>query len=146
MRITHDVASEKPEQDFNVYDYFCNAAIKYSNKEALSDENQSLSYHDLHLRCEAIGKNLRNIMGINKKIVGVFFERTIDHFVASLAILSSGNAFLPIDPDYPLERIKYIFEDSKINFIVTTAKLSHKLRECVGENISIICIDDEKKN
>jgi len=51
-------------------------------------------------------------------IVGIMMERSIEMVVGILGILKVGCAYLPIDPEFPEERIKYILEDSKINILV----------------------------
>jgi amino acid adenylation domain-containing protein len=52
-------------------------------------------------------------------IVGISVARNIDMFVILLGILKSGAAYLPLDPDYPIERLEYMQEDASVKFIVT---------------------------
>jgi surfactin family lipopeptide synthetase A len=59
----------------------------------------------------------RNIM--NSEIVGILTRRSIEMLASILAVLKAGGAFLPIDPDYPIERISYMLKDSNARFILT---------------------------
>ena len=62
-------------------------------------------------------------------MVGVMLPRTVDVYAARQGILKAGGAFLPIDPEYPDERISYILEDSKAECILMTQTVAqeHKL-------------------
>lgn len=71
-------------------------------------------------------------------IVGIMINRSTEMFIAMLAVLKAGAAFLAIDPEYPLERIQYMIKNSGINHILTEgAFVSLVPSECE----SIICID-----
>ncbi|UCH97292.1 MAG: amino acid adenylation domain-containing protein, partial [Candidatus Aminicenantes bacterium] len=66
-------------------------------------------------------------------IVGIMMERSIGKIVGILAILKAGGAYMPIDPDYPQERIRYMISDSRVNMLLTTPHLS-----CKWEKLSIV--------
>ena len=51
-------------------------------------------------------------------IVGIMMERSVEMIIGILGILKSGGAYLPIDPDYPQERIDYMLKDSGCKFNV----------------------------
>ena len=51
--------------------------------------------------------------------VGIFMDRSADMVVAMLGILKAGGAYVPIDPDYPVERLKFIAEDTAARRILT---------------------------
>lgn len=51
-------------------------------------------------------------------IVGFMMDRTVDVIVAMLGILKAGGAYLPIDPEYPRERIDYMLTDSDVNIVL----------------------------
>ncbi|MCX6584831.1 MAG: amino acid adenylation domain-containing protein [Candidatus Aminicenantes bacterium] len=71
-------------------------------------------------------------------IVGIIADRSIDTIKGILGILKSGGAYLPIDPDYPQERIDYMLKDSGAKLLVSTdnlAKEGEKVRTWEGEVI-----------
>ncbi|MCX6581229.1 MAG: amino acid adenylation domain-containing protein, partial [Candidatus Aminicenantes bacterium] len=69
-------------------------------------------------------------------IVGIMVERSVEMVVGILGILKSGGAYLPIDPDYPQERIDYILKDSGAKLLVTTNnKEGEKVRRWEGEKV-----------
>ena len=72
-------------------------------------------------------------------------ERSIEMVIGILAILKAGGAYLPIEPDYPPERIEYILSDSKSRLLLTGASLAHSLNRLnnweMKEESRIIFID-----
>ena len=81
--------------------------------------------------------------GVNN-LVGLMTDQNPNQLIGILGILKSGNGFVPIDPDYPLERIDFIIRDCGIDLIVTEAKhLDKALRISGGDHqpTRIICLD-----
>jgi amino acid adenylation domain-containing protein len=60
-------------------------------------------------------------------IVAISVERSIEMMVGIFSILKAGAAYLPIDPDYPRERIDYMLNDSGVKILVTNPGISEKL-------------------
>jgi amino acid adenylation domain-containing protein len=61
--------------------------------------------------------------------VGVFSERSLEMVVALLAILKAGGAYLPIDPDYPADRVAYMLADSGVPVLLAQDHLLERLPE-----------------
>src|SRR5690606_32484528 len=59
--------------------------------------------------------------------VGVSLERGNAMIVAMLAVLKAGGAFVPLDPDYPRERLSYMVEDSGLQWLITSSDLAERL-------------------
>jgi amino acid adenylation domain-containing protein len=74
--------------------------------------------------------------------VGVFLERSVEMVVTLLGILKAGGAYLPMDPDYPRERLSYMAHDSKIPLLITTSGL---LQRVPSTAVRTICLDEEQK-
>ncbi len=70
-------------------------------------------------------------------VVGIMLERSLEMIIGIMGILKSGAAYLPIDPEYPEERIKYIVEDSGTNIILTKGKDAVRLSK------EIVFLDEE---
>lgn len=71
-----------------------------------------LSYKELNKRAGLLASHLRN-MGIHQKtIVAIMMERSVEMIIAILGILKAACTYLPIDPEYPEERINYMIKDS----------------------------------
>jgi amino acid adenylation domain-containing protein len=59
-------------------------------------------------------------------VVGVIIQRSLEMIIGLLAVLKAGGAYLPIDPAYPEERIKYMLADSEARLLVTTRTLAEE--------------------
>lgn len=80
---------------------------------------QKLSYGGLNAEANKLAHLLREKGVGSDSVVGICFERSIDMLVAILAIFKAGGAYIPIDADYPDERIKTILSESCAKFLIT---------------------------
>jgi amino acid adenylation domain-containing protein/non-ribosomal peptide synthase protein (TIGR01720 family) len=76
-------------------------------------------------------------------IVGIMVERSIEMIIGILGILKAGGAYLPIDPEYPEERINYMSADSRAKFLVTTPDLVEKYRKLSIVNCQLLMVNEE---
>ncbi|MGA8942368.1 MAG: amino acid adenylation domain-containing protein, partial [Thermoactinomyces sp.] len=94
------------------------AAARPEQAAAVCGQEQ-LSYRELNERANRLAHVLR-MKGIGKEqIVGILMPASIDMLTAILGVLKAGAAYLPIDPDYPAERIQYMLEDSRAALLLT---------------------------
>ncbi|XVV08454.1 amino acid adenylation domain-containing protein [Actinoplanes sp. CA-131856] len=91
---------------------------------ALRFGSASLTYAQLHARAERLARVLVSRGAGPEKVVAVLLPRTEDAIVAWLAALKSGGIYLPIDVDYPRERIDYLLEDAAPAVVVTPSLLA----------------------
>lgn len=118
-------------------------AAQHPDRQAVLHGNQSLSYASLNNQSNAVAARLSQIKGVKNGYVGVCLERSCDLMVAILGILKAGAAYVPFDIDYPMERLQYMAEISKIQVMVSTASLSKRLPSGGYEVIDIQSIDKE---
>ena len=120
-----------------VYELFEEQVERAPDAIAVSFGNEALSYRQLNRRANQLARYLRR-MGIGPEVfVGIFMERSIETFVGLLAILKSGGAYVPLDPDYPLDRVRFMIEDSQARVVLTQDALLHRL----PESAQAICLD-----
>ena len=86
---------------------------------AITFEGQTLTYAELNDKANKLANLLIKKGVLPDTIVGICMERSIDLIVSILGILKSGGAFLPIDPEYPVDRIRYILSDSDVKLVIT---------------------------
>jgi non-ribosomal peptide synthetase component F len=79
----------------------------------------SLSYAALNERANQLAHYLQSIGVKRGTFVGIYLERSLDMFVALLAVLKAGGAYLPLDPIYPVHRIAFMLEDAGVSFVLT---------------------------
>lgn len=94
---------------------------------AICYQGQDLSYRDLDERAKAVASRLL-VRGVKPgDIIGLCLERTPDLVVGMLAILKAGAAYLPLDPDYPTDRLLFMIEDSRTPVVISSQALATSL-------------------
>ncbi|MCH8245980.1 MAG: amino acid adenylation domain-containing protein [Bacteroidetes bacterium] len=90
---------------------------------ALVCEDSQMTYRELDSRSNQLAHYLREI-GIDRgSLVAVSLERTTDLVVGLLGVLKAGAAYVPLDPSYPEERLRFMIEDSKAPVILTQDRI-----------------------
>jgi tyrocidine synthetase-3 len=102
-----------------------------------------ITYRQLNEHSKLLARLLQEKGAQPDSIVGIMTERSIEMIIAVQGILKAGGAYLPIEPDYPGKRIKYMLKDSKVRLLVTTPQLRLKVKdEFKGGFIEIIDISN----
>ena len=113
-------------------------AIKHPAKIAIKHNGQSISYHELDISSNQVAAYLiaKNI-GPND-IVAVVMDRSIRLVACLLGIMRAGAAYLPIDPNLPLDRVNFVLKDAGVKSLC----LNTKYREQYKGHKNIIDFDD----
>ncbi len=87
-------------------------------------EDQQISYQELNQRANQLAHYLHKLGVGNDQPVGICVERSIDMLIGLIGILKVGGAYLPIDANYPSDRIDYMLADAQVRILVTQQSLS----------------------
>ncbi|WP_144770515.1 amino acid adenylation domain-containing protein, partial [Herbaspirillum sp. SJZ099] len=90
---------------------------------------QTLDYGQLNGRANALAQWLMAQGVTRDQRVGVCMERSAEMVLALLAIMKAGAAYVPMDPDYPPQRLRYFIEDSRTSLLLTHAAARGQLPE-----------------
>ncbi|HLP60592.1 MAG TPA: condensation domain-containing protein, partial [Candidatus Deferrimicrobium sp.] len=93
------------------------------NLSTLPIQPVSLSYHCLSRQSDCLAGLLIQKSVVTGDIVAIMMERSIDLIIGILGILKAGGAYLPIDPDYPQERIDYMLKDSGVRILINKSEI-----------------------
>ncbi|BAT56778.1 McnC protein (plasmid) [Nostoc sp. NIES-3756] len=107
---------------------------------ALLFGEQQLSYQELNIRSNQLAHYLNNQGITNEVLVGLCVERSFEMIIGMLGILKAGGAYLPIDPNYPSERINFILKDAQVPILLTHKSLFETLENYSSQ---IICLDED---
>ena len=102
----------KYNKNNNVVKQFENVVKKYSKKIAIISNEKEYTYEELDEKSSRLATYLIKQGIKNQDIVGIMVNRSFELCVGLLAILKAGATYLPIDPEYPIDRIEYMLEDS----------------------------------
>ena len=105
-------------------------------------EDDSLSYGQLDARANQLAHHLRALGVGPEVVVGLCLARSLDMIVGLLGILKAGGAYLPLDPDYPRERLAFMLADAGARVLVTQAALMERLAAPAASMVqSIVRLD-----
>ena len=105
---------------------------------ALVFEDQQLTYNELNVRANQLAHYLQSMGVAPEVLVGLCVERSIEMVVGLLGILKAGGVYVPIDPNYPQERLSFILSDAQVLVLLTQQRLIEKLPE---HGAVVICLD-----
>ncbi|MFF2078108.1 amino acid adenylation domain-containing protein [Kitasatospora sp. NPDC058162] len=113
-------------------------AARTPDAPALRCAGQRLSYRELHQRAEELAVRLSAAGAGPERVVAIALDRSVDLVVAALAVLRTGAAYLPLDPDYPVERLHYMLADA-----APVVTLTHRrVRELLPGGGALWVLDD----
>ncbi|MGX5439995.1 amino acid adenylation domain-containing protein [Bacillus thuringiensis] len=126
-----------------MYKLFEEQVERTPDNVAVVFEDKKLTYRELNERSNQLARLLQENGVGPEKIVGIMVERSVEVIVGIMGILKAGGAYLPIDPTYPVDRIKYILQDSQTTILLTQNKLIEKVNFAEASDINIIDIYNE---
>ncbi|MBE9067870.1 amino acid adenylation domain-containing protein [Leptolyngbya cf. ectocarpi LEGE 11479] len=114
---------------------------------AVIAEDAQLTYQQLNRQANRLAYQLATLGVGPDHLVGICVERSLDMVVGLLGILKAGGTYVPIDPHYPTERIKFILQDAQVNILLSQTHLEQTLVDCLPKDTALICLDrDQWKN
>src|SRR5580704_1015885 len=111
---------------------------KSPDATAVVFEDSCLSYRELNERANQLAHMLIDRGVGPEDVVALAMPRSIAMIVGLLGILKAGAAYLPLDLEYPLERLRFMLEDSDARAVITQENLVSRLSQVAAE---ILCLD-----
>ncbi len=108
--------------------------------EAIVFGRQKLTYAELDRQANQVANYLIDIGVKPGTFVGICVERSLAMVVGLLGILKTGAAYVPIDPNYPVDRIKYMLADAQIEVLLTQQQLVQHLPTLIKQ---LVCLDTD---
>jgi amino acid adenylation domain-containing protein/non-ribosomal peptide synthase protein (TIGR01720 family) len=127
--------------DKNIVDLFEEQVLKTPAATAVTFENEKLSYRELNERSNKLAHYLVTKGVTSETLVPICIERSLEMIVGIMGILKAGGVYVPVDPEYPGERISYILEDTSAAILVCSNKSRSKLPEM--KNVAYVELDTD---
>ncbi|MBG1265935.1 non-ribosomal peptide synthetase [Nostoc sp. WHI] len=102
-------------------------------------KDEQLTYHELNCRANQLAHYLRSLGVGADVLVGLCVGRSLEMLVALLGILKAGGTYVPLDPEYPQERLQFMLEDAQLGVLLTQKQLFDKLNGYQGQ---LVCLDE----
>ncbi|MCB9251757.1 MAG: non-ribosomal peptide synthase/polyketide synthase, partial [Flavobacteriales bacterium] len=109
-------------KDKTIVELFEHRVKKTPNQTALVYEGKTMSYQELNRRSNRLAHYLIKHGVTQDTLVPLCMERSMEMIVAMLGILKSGGAYVPIDPEYPQQRLDYMLKDTGSGILLGTAQ------------------------
>ncbi|WP_427161139.1 amino acid adenylation domain-containing protein [Aliinostoc sp. HNIBRCY26] len=132
-------------QDKTLVDLFEQQVEKNPDHTAVVFAAQSLSYQQLNQKANQLAHYLiQNYQIQPDTLIGISVERSLEMIIGLLGILKAGAAYVPIDPNYPPERIQFMLEDSGISILLSQSFLLNQLPiNELANSLPVIDLDAE---
>ncbi len=136
--LNHSVSGKSAAGCFHLL--FQEQAAAAPERTAVVWEGTQLSYAQLNRKANQLAHYLRQRGAEPETFVGIHLDRSLEMIISILAVLKSGAAYVPLDPNYPKERLAFIVEDAGLQTIISTKK-----SELPQDQAQVIYIDAEQE-
>ena len=134
----NNTRSEYPDE-LCIHQVFEKKASLAPHAVAVEFGDEQVKYRQLNTRANILAHRLID-MGVGPEVsVGIYLEHSIEMIVSFLAVMKTGGAYIPLDPDYPIERLLFMIDDSGMRLIVTQYDLSIRLPQNTAQ---LVCLDN----
>lgn len=138
MLMEWSTATQVPPQDSLAELFEAQVALN-GEATALVFEGTVISYEELNIRADRLAYLLIEEGVGPEQMVALALPRSVEMVVGILAVLKAGGAYLPLDPDYPSDRLTYMVEDAKPIMLITSTMVVSRLNGVIG--LPLILLD-----
>ncbi|WP_370347360.1 amino acid adenylation domain-containing protein [Catenulispora sp. MAP5-51] len=103
-------------------------------------EDSAVTYREVDARAARLARHLAGLGVGPERVVGVCQERSVEMVVCLLAVLKAGGAYLPLDPEYPADRLGFVVQDAGAVCVLTSEALRAVLP--ASDDVPIVVLDE----
>ncbi len=109
---------------------------------AVSMGRKALRYSELNARANQLARHLQTLGAKPGVTVGIGLERSLEMVIALMAVLKTGAAYVPLDPEFPRDRLRFMTQDASVAAVLTSWDLSDRFDTQANR---LLCLDREKE-
>lgn len=106
-----------------VYDYLRKQVEEQPDATAVFDDRRKLSFREL----DAMADTIASMFPVRPGAVDIVMNHSVEMIASLFAVLKAGAAYVPVEPSFPQERIRFIMDECKVTFILTEHEYARKL-------------------
>jgi amino acid adenylation domain-containing protein/thioester reductase-like protein len=130
----NDTRIEFPREK-TIHQLVSEQAQRTPGKVAVTFEGKQLTYTELEQRSNELALTLQQLGVGPETLVGLYVERSLEMVTGLLGVLKAGGAYIPLDPDFPAERIALVLEDAQPAVLVTQAGMLSNIEPFMGATV-----------
>lgn len=115
---------------------------KYPNRIAVKSALAELSYSHLNEKSNRLAHGILSKIGEKEEAVALLLDKDIAFIEALLGSLKAGKFYIPVDPQYPADRISMMLQNSQASLVITDYHYRSKVREIIGNKVPLVCIEE----
>ena len=116
----------------HVFEQCCD---RFAENDAVVADDAVLTYRELDNRANQVARYLREQGIASGDRVGLLFDKTVETYIALLAVMKLNAAYVPFDTGFPTERMRFILADARVTAIVSLSGFGAMLGEFAGRRI-----------
>jgi amino acid adenylation domain-containing protein len=120
-----------------IYRLFESCVEKYPDEEAVIFSEQRITYGRLNRQANRLAHLLQKMNVGPETMVGICMENSLELIIGVIGILKAGGAYIPLDPEYPHERLMTILNDARPRVLITRAYHLNRFDGCEGKIITL---------
>jgi len=133
----NDTKRDYPK-DQRIHELFEAQVERSPEAVAVVFEDKQLTYRELNCRANQLARYLKRLGVGPEVLVGICVERSLEMVVGLLGILKAGGAYLPLDPEYPKERLAFMLKDAQVPVLLTQQQQLGRLPQ---HEAQVVCLD-----
>lgn len=128
------------ERDSTLHAVFAQRASDRPDAVAIEDDRRALTYRELDGRATDVARRLGSVLSGPDQCVGVMADRSIEAVVAFLGVLKAGAAYVPLDAEFPTDRLRFMLEDTAARAVLAQSHLAGRSAEVA--DVPVLALDE----
>jgi amino acid adenylation domain-containing protein len=125
-----------------VHELFAEQAAATPKAVAVVFGAESLTYEELDWRSNQLAHHLKFLGARPGSLVAISMERSLEMVIALMGTLKAGAAYVPLDPAFPADRLRFMLDDSKASLLLTRSEEKERWGE-LPANVRAVCLDTD---
>ena len=117
-------------------------AAKHPQATAVATDREVMTYGELEQHANQLANYLINLGVGRETIVAISLDRSFESIISALAVLKAGGAYLPLDPNLPIERLNFLLGDARPRVLITNDKGLGRIDSC---SLTVIDLDNDER-